>query len=106
MKADGVARYFDYAASAPPFPEALRAQAEAAARWFGNPSATHQAGRASQAEWRRLREALAALCKFDGRFVATSGATESNNLVIHGLMRATPDGRVTTARICRSFWNS
>jgi len=99
--------YFDWAAAAPPFPEALRAQSDAAALWFGNPSATHQAGHTAQNEWRRLRDALAALCRFDGRFIATSGATESNNLVIHGVMRAAPDARVAVAEdVHASIWEA
>ena len=89
--------YFDYAASAPPFQEALRAQAEAAARWFGNPSATHPMGREAREEWGRLRDAFAALCGFDGQLVLASGATEANNLVIHGLMRRRPEARVLVA---------
>ena len=49
MKADGADRYFDYAATAPPFDEALSAQAKSARTWFGNPSSAHQSGRAAQA---------------------------------------------------------
>lgn len=90
-------RYFDYAGSAPPFPEALRAQAEAAARLFGNPSAPHPAGRAAFAELARCRELFAALCGFDGRLVITSGATEANNLTIHGRMGGSPRSPILVA---------
>ena len=38
MNADGADRYFDYAATATPFDEALSAQVEAARTLFGNPS--------------------------------------------------------------------
>jgi len=99
--------YFDYAASSPPFPQALRAQSDAADRWFGNPSATHTAGHSAQDEWRRLRDELSALCRFDGRFITTSGATESNNLVIQGLMRASPAARVAVAEDAHaSMWET
>ena len=89
--------YFDYAASAPPFPGALRAQQEAAAAFFANPSATHAAGREAWRELARLREALTAMCRFDGRLVLTSGATEANNLAIHGVMRRQPRARLLVA---------
>ena len=99
--------YFDHASSAPPFPEALRVQAEVAARWFGNPSATHPAGRAARKEWERLRDAFTGLCGFDGRLVLTSGATEANNLAIHGLMRSRPEARVLVAADTHaSVWES
>lgn len=94
---DRVEAYFDYAGSAPPFAEALRAQAEAANRWYGNPSAPHPAGRAAQAELARCREAFTALCGFDGRLVIGSGATEANNLVIHGKMAGSSHARILVA---------
>ncbi len=100
-------RYFDYAASAPPFPEALTAQTEAARKWFGNPSAGHGPGRSARAELERLRGLLAARCGFtDGRLVLMSGATEANNWVVHGVMRAGGAGRVLVAEdVHTSVWN-
>lgn len=107
MNADGTDRYFDYAATAPPFAEALTAQAEAARAWFGNPSASHQPGAASRTELERLRGALAALCGYtDGHLVLMSGATEANNWVVHGVMRATGASRVLVAAdVHASVWN-
>ena len=101
-------RYFDYAASAPPFPEALQAQSDAAARWFGNPSAAHGPGREAHAEWERLKAALAGLCGFtEGRLVVTSGATEANNMVLHAVMARHPQGRVALAAdVHASLWNA
>ena len=107
MKADGADRYFDYAATAPPFDEALSAQVEAARTWFGNPSSAHRPGTAAQAELERLRGTLAALCGFaDGRVVLMSGATEANNWVVHGVMHEAGAGRVLVAAdVHASVWN-
>ncbi len=101
-------RYFDYAATAPPFPEALAAQLDAAARWFGNPSSAHQPGRAAQAELRRLKSALADMCGFaDGRTVLASGATEANNWVIQGVLTRQPQARVLVAvDVHASVWEA
>lgn len=101
-------RYFDYAASAPPFPEALAAQAETARRWFGNPSAGHAAGRSAAQELRRLKGAFARLLNFpDGRVVLMSGATEANNWVVRSVMARHPQGRVLVAAdIHASVWET
>ena len=101
-------RYFDYAASAPPFSEALDAQAKAARRWFGNPSAGHAAGRAAALEQRRLKGTCARLLDFpDGRVVLMSGATEANNWVIRSVMARFPKGRLLVAAdVHASVWQT
>ena len=101
-------RYFDYAASAPPFAEALAAQAETAKRWYGNPSAGHAAGRAAAQELRRLKGAFARLLDFqDGRVVLMSGATEANNWVVRSVMDRHPQGRVLVAAdVHASVWQT
>ncbi len=108
MKAEERAFYFDYAATAPPFDEALAAQLETARARFGNPSSAHRLGAAAHAELERLRGLLAARCGFqDGRVVLTSGATEANNYVVHGAMRAHASGRVLVAAdVHASVWNA
>ena len=108
MSAERLDRYFDYAAAAPPLDEALSAQAEAARTWFGNPSAAHKPGAAARAELDRLRGALAAQCGFaEGHLVLMSGATEANNWVVHGVMRAHEAGRVLVAAdVHASVWNA
>jgi len=107
MKADGADRYFDYAATAPPFDEALSAQAKSARTWFGNPSSAHGPGREARTELERLRRTLAVHCGFpDGRLVLMSGATEANNWVMHGVMNVPGSGRVLVAAdIHASVWN-
>ncbi len=100
------ARYFDWAASAPPFPDALAAQAEAARVGFGNPSAGHAAGRTAAAELRRLKAAFAQALDFpDGRVVLMSGATEANNWVVRSVMARHPQDHVlVSADVHASVW--
>lgn len=90
--------YFDYAASAPPYPEALRRFEEVGSQNYANPSSTHGAGRRSREILERAREAFLARTGFsDGRLIMTSGATEANNLVIRGVMERNPKGRLLLA---------
>lgn len=100
--------YFDYAASAPPFPESLAAQADSAGRWFGNPSAGHAAGRSAALELRRLKERFSRLLDFpDGRVVLMSGATEANNWVIRSVKARFPEGRILVAAdVHASVWQT
>lgn len=108
MSAEDVARYFDYAASSPPFDDALVAQVHAAKEWFGNPSSAHRIGTAAHAELERLRRLLASQIGFqDGRLVLMSGATEANNWVVHGVMRGHDLARVLVASDAHaSVWNA
>lgn len=95
MSGDG---YFDYAASAPAFPEALRRFEEVGGQHYANPSSTHGAGRRSREVLERAREAFLARTGFaDGRLTLTSGATEANNLVLRGVMERHPKGRLLLA---------
>src|SRR4030095_9067152 len=75
--------YFDSAASAPPFPEALKRFEEVTLRHYGNPSSSHDAGREARETLEAARKAFLARVGFaDGTLVLTSGATEANNLVL------------------------
>jgi cysteine desulfurase len=84
--------YLDYAATTPVDAEVARAMSEALGvnAEFGNPaSVTHQAGRRAEARVEAARAQVAAL--IGGKpadVVFTSGATESNNLAILGVARA------------------
>ncbi|MBI5383138.1 MAG: cysteine desulfurase [Verrucomicrobia bacterium] len=83
--------YFDHNATAPLLPEARAAWLEAADKFIGNPSSPHRVGARADAALTQAREELAALlgcAPFD--LVWTSGATESNNLVLHHFARALP----------------
>jgi len=79
--------YLDWAASAPSEPAALSAAAEAAAL-HANPSSPHPAGRAAAAALEDARRRLGALLG-GGRVVFTSGATESNSLVLLSVLDRT-----------------
>jgi cysteine desulfurase len=89
------AKYFDYAATAPMLPEAAEAYAEAAGELYGNPSSPHDAGTAARRALLEARERICDCAGFDdGRLILTSGGTESNNLVIRGIMEQQPDRRL------------
>ena len=87
--------YLDWAASAPPEPAALAAALAAAETCHANPSSPHPAGRAAAAALEDARRRLAHLLG-GGEIVFTSGATESNSLLLLSVLdraRATPDHR-------------
>jgi cysteine desulfurase len=97
--------YLDYAATTPVDPAVAGVMSECLTLEgdFGNPSsATHVYGRRASARIQRAREQVAALIQADpGQIVLTSGATESNNLAILGVARASASwGRhLVTSRI-------
>lgn len=75
--------YLDWAATAPTAPEALAAYAD----WHANPSSPHPRGRRAAAELATARERLAgALGVGPEEIVLTSGATESNNLMLQSVL--------------------
>ena len=84
--------YLDYAATTPVAPEVARAMSEAlgAEADFGNPaSVVHAFGRRAEARVEAARAQVAALIGASAEHVVfTSGATESNNLAILGVARA------------------
>jgi len=80
--------YFDTAATALPWPEALRRFEEVSLRQFGNPSSSHEAGLQARETLETARKAFLARVGFaDGTLVLTSGATEANNLVLKGALQ-------------------
>ena len=81
--------YLDYSAHTPADPAVLEAFCRAEQRFIGNPNATHPAGRAAQGEMARVTDSIAALLGVDpAEIIYTSGASESNNLAIKGIARA------------------
>jgi cysteine desulfurase len=74
--------YLDWAASAPPEPEALDAVRDAAVRHFANPSSPHAQGTAARALLESCRARVAALLGGGGEVVFTSGASESNTAIL------------------------
>lgn len=81
--------YFDHNATSPLAPEARAAWLEATDRFIGNPSSPHRVGARADAALTQAREKLASLLGCHSLdLVWTSGATESNNLVVHHFARA------------------
>jgi len=81
--------YLDHNATTPCDPAVIEAMAPYWAEDFGNPSSAHAMGRRAAAAVAQARNALARLagCLPEDVFF-TSGATESNNLVLLGLARS------------------
>lgn len=95
--------YLDYAATTPVDPRVAAAMAGCLTLEgdFGNASSIHAFGRAAAARIERARSQVAGLIgAAAAEIVFTSGATESNNLVVLGVARANADrGRhLVTAR--------
>jgi len=94
--------YLDYAATAPLDPRVAAAMSECLEREFGNPSSLHAAGRRAKALVDAARARVAArVGAASERIVFTSGATESNNLALQGVLRRSRSRRVhlVTSRI-------
>ena len=82
-------RYFDHNASSSLLPQARDAWLEASEKFFGNPSSPHRVGARADRALTEARERLAAFLNCDALdIVWTSGATESNNMVMHHSARA------------------
>lgn len=75
--------YLDYAASAPPFPEAAEEMRRCMLEAFGNPGALHSAAVGGRAALQNARKTLAALLKVRPEEIFfTSGGTEANNWAV------------------------
>jgi cysteine desulfurase len=86
--------YLDYNASTPIAPQVLEAMMPFLTVRFGNPSSGHSFGVACRSALEEARERLARLLGCGApEVIFTSGATESNNMVIKGLARAAGKGR-------------
>lgn len=89
--------YADHSASTPPHPEVIRTLTEVTERIYANPSSIHQFGGQADQLVQRAREVIAQAIRVKPNEVMfTSGATESNNLAIFGVVRAlqAPDKRL------------
>jgi cysteine desulfurase len=88
---NGTVTYFDHNATTPLLPEARQAWLEACDQFIGNPSSPHRLGSRADNALNEAREKLAAfLGCHAGEIVFTSGATESNNTVLHHVARTCP----------------
>lgn len=78
-------KYFDNAATTPPYKEVIRTITEVMSAHYGNPSSLHRYGEDSARLLQKAREVCAeALAVHAGEIVFTSGATESNNIALKG----------------------
>ncbi len=93
--------YLDYNASTPVDPGVLDELLPYLKERYGNPSSSHRFGAACRAGIEQARERVAALLGCGGEeIIFTSGATESNNMVIKGIARAAGKGKhFITSRI-------
>lgn len=81
--------YLDYAANTPVNEEVLAAFCKAARQYQGNANSKHNAGLAAKAEMERITISVANLLGVKpAEIIFTSGATESNNTAIKGLVQA------------------
>ena len=93
--------YFDHNATTPLLPEARQAWLEACELFPGNPSSPHRLGARADNVLNEAREKLASILGCHAaEIVFTSGATESNNTVLHHCARTAPaNGRVWVSAI-------
>ncbi len=89
--------YFDYAASAPPFEEAVEEFTRLSGKFFGNPSSAHDEGYSAFSNLERLKQEFLNLLKGKGKLILTSTGTEANNLVIHGHVINEPEASLLIA---------
>ena len=86
--------YLDYNASTPIAPKVLEAMMPYLTSKFGNPSSSHSFGVECRAAIERAREQVANLLGCEAsEIVFTSGATESNNMVIKEIAKAAGKGK-------------
>ncbi|MGO4697363.1 cysteine desulfurase family protein [Paenibacillus sp. 2TAB26] len=80
--------YFDHCASSPPYEEVVQTMMEVMKSQYANPSSLHRAGTDADKLIERSRAVLAEqLQTSKGKWVFTSGGTESNNIAIKGAAR-------------------
>lgn len=93
--------YLDYNASTPVDPRVFDEMLPYLKERYGNPSSSHGFGVALRAGIEQARERLALLLGCEAsEIVFTSGATESNNMVIKGIAKAAGKGKhFITSRI-------
>lgn len=90
--------YLDYNAGTPLAPQVLEAMTGCLAAMPGNPSSTHQFGRAARAQLDAAREQVAALLGVHGsQVIFTSGGTEADNMALRAVCVGTPEALAVSA---------
>ena len=81
--------YFDYTANTPTCEEALQRFCEVERRFIGNANSNHEAGHAAKAFLAQVTDSIAKLLGVNpDEIIYTSGASESNNTAIRGIVQA------------------
>ncbi len=92
--------YLDYAAATPVDPDVLNAMQPYFSQDFFNPSAQYLAAKRVRSAIEAARARVAnALGVRGSEVVFTAGATEANNMAIHGIMSQFPKGKVLVSAI-------
>lgn len=80
--------YFDHCASTPPHEDVVRTMMEVMTKHYANPSSLHAEGIASAKLIEKSRELIhRVIGTKNGRWIFTSGGTESNNLAVKGIAK-------------------
>lgn len=96
--------YLDYAASTPLDPKVFREMAPFLKKHFGNASSLHQCGQKARAAIEQARELVAKFLHCSPmEMYFTSGATEANNLVAQGVVRAPRSLSERESEVVRAF---
>lgn len=81
--------YLDYSANTPADNKVLERFIRTERSFFGNPNSHHAAGDAARCEMEKITSSIAAQLGIDpSEIIYTSGASESNNLALKGIARA------------------
>lgn len=92
--------YLDNAASTKIRKEVLNYLVECLEKYYANPSSVHSMGRESRVMLEKARATVASLLNVKTQDILfTSGATESNNLAIRGLLSKTDKKEIITSNI-------
>lgn len=92
--------YLDFNASTPLDERVLAAMTDCMEGVPGNPSSTHQFGRAVRARLDSAREQVAALVGVQpAQVIFTGGGSEANNLALHAVTRMQPAARLAVSRV-------
>lgn len=90
--------YLDHNATTPLRPEVFEAMSAVLRTGFGNPSSVYAEGAAARAQIEEARERVAAMLQAEAAGIRfTSGATESNNTLLFGLLE--PGQHVVTTQV-------
>lgn len=92
--------YFDNAATTPTLPEVVDAMLPYFSQTFGNPSSIHSHGRETRSAIEKARKLVAnVLGTSPSQLFFTSGATESNNMILNGAVQSLGCKHIITSAI-------